>query len=456
MTTTTAPAGNRIRRLVVHDRPTQVFGAALLGALVLFYVVGRHQWFVRDDWAFLLSRQRLRQQDGIGAWLLTPQDGHWMTPPLAFWRLLQNVFGVGSYWPYLVPTMALHIVAVLLVRMWCRRLGVSAWTTTVGSILLLVFGTGWEDIVFAVQLVYNLSLVCFLAHLRLVDHDGPVDRRDVVGSALGLLSITSSGFGPFFLVGVGVLLVLRRRWVAAAVAVGPQALAYLWWWVAWGGDPTAERHEAGVRSIVRYAREMLSLTLGGMTGQEILGGAALLGIVAVCVWRGRLDWRRRSVLLALAATVVVMFGGIAVQRAGLGLASAASGRYQYMAAMLLVPALGLAVDQVRRFDRYALLAVHMLLVVSVAQNARALVRWSDQWADVARADQRLFETVAGFPGIDQADQRLMMSDFNPDVLLADLPLLVADGAITPRTDLTHDEQQIVVDITNGKPVHRTP
>lgn len=379
-----------------------------------------------------------------------------MAPPLAFWRLLQNVFGVGSYWPYLLPTMALHIAAVLLVRMWCRRLGVSAWTTTIVSVLLLVFGTGWEDIVFAVQLVYNVSLVCFLVHLRLVDHDGPVDRRDVAGAALGLLSITSSGFGPFFLVGVGLLLVLRRRWAAAAVAVVPQGLAYAWWWIAWGGDPTAERHAAGLRGIVRYARELLSLTLGGMTGQEILGGAALLGIVAVCAWRGRIDWRRRSVLLALAATVVVMFGGIATQRAGLGLASATSGRYQYMAAMLLVPALGLAVDQVRRFDRYALLAVRVLLIVSVAQNARALVRWSDHWADVARADQRLFATVAGFPGIDQADQRLMMSDYNPDVLLADLPQLVADGAITPRTDLTHDEQQIVVDITNGKPFHRAP
>ncbi len=158
--------------------------------------------------------------------------------------------------------------------------------------------------------------------------------------------------------------------------------------------------------------------------------------------------------LAISVTVAVMFLGIAYQRAGLGLASASSSRYLYMGAMLLVPAIGIAVDQARHFDRYALLAVRLLLVLATLQNARALVRWSDQWADRSRADQELFAMVAGWPGIEQADQRLFMSDYNPDVLLADLPQLVADGAITPRTGLTQAEQQIIVDITNGKPVHR--
>lgn len=441
-------------RIVGRTRPDRAFRLVLVAACALFYAVGRRQWFVRDDWAFLLSRQRLRESHGIGAWLFTAQDGHWMTPPLAFWRLLQNVFGVGSYWPYLVPTMLLHVAAVVLVRVWCRRLQVSEWTATILCTLLLVFGSGWENILFAVQVVYNVSLVCFLAHLLLVDHDGPVDRRDVVGAALGVLSITSSGFGPFFLVGVGTVLVLRRRWVAAAVATVPQGLAYVWWWLAWGEDPTAERHTSTVGGFLRYAREELSLTLGSLTGQEVFGGAALLGIVAVCVWRRRLGWWSRTTLIGLVVTVAVMFLGIAYQRAGLGIVSAASSRYQYMGAMLLVPALGIAVDQTRRFDRYALAAVHVLLLVAIAQNARALVRWGDQWADRSRADQALFAIVAGFPVIEQADQRLFMSDYNPDVLLADLPQLVADGAITPRTDLTHDEQQIVIDITNGKPVHR--
>ncbi len=48
------------------------------------------------------------------------------------------------------------------------------------TILLLVFGAGWENLMFAVQIVYNISLLAFLGQSLLVDHDGPVDRRDWV------------------------------------------------------------------------------------------------------------------------------------------------------------------------------------------------------------------------------------------------------------------------------------
>ena len=195
------------------------FRVALVVSAVVFWVVGRRQWFIRDDWAFLLSRQALRATRGIDDWLLTAQDGHWMTPPLLVFRGLQNVFGMGSYWPYLTVNLALHVGAVLLVRVLCRRWGVSPWTSTLLCSILLVFGGGWMNIVFAVQITYNLSLVCFLAQVLLADHDGPIDRRDWLGAALGVLGVMSSGFGPFFIAGMAALLVLRGRWRAAAIAV---------------------------------------------------------------------------------------------------------------------------------------------------------------------------------------------------------------------------------------------
>ena len=45
-----------------------------------------------------------------------------------------------------------------------------------------MFGSGWENIVFAIQIVYNLSLLAFLVQLVLIDHDGPPDRRDASAS----------------------------------------------------------------------------------------------------------------------------------------------------------------------------------------------------------------------------------------------------------------------------------
>jgi len=433
--------------------PERAFRVALLVSLAIFYLVGRRQWFIRDDWAFLLTRPLLRQQRGNAAWLLTAQDGHWMTPPLLIYRAIQNLFGIGSYWPYLVPTMALHVAAVCLVRVICRRHGVSPWTTTILATLLLLFGSGWEDIVFAIQLVYNISLVAFLAHLLLVDHDGPPDRRDVWGAVLGIISITSSGFGPFFLVGVALVLALRRRWRALAIAIAPQGLLYAWWWLTWGEDPVGATSSHSLTSAAKYARLGITATLNSVTGQVLFAGAAFLGIVGMCVWT-RLSWRQRSVLIAMCATVVAMFLGIGYQRAGLGIDSATASRYQYMAAMLLVPALGLAVDQLRRFDRRALLVAQGLLVVAVVQNVRVLVREGDHWADRSARARRLFEQVAADPRSLTADQSLRISQFNPDVTIGSLHYLRDEGAIA-RVVVTGELREEIDRVFGGFPVDDT-
>jgi len=430
-----------LHALVGVTLPERAFRVALLLAAPILYIVGRRQWFIRDDWAFLLTRPLLRQQDGNAAWLFTAQDGHWMTPPLLVYRLIQNVFGLGSYWPYLLPTMALHIAAVCLVRVLCKRHGVSPWTTTVLGALLLLFGSGWEDIVFGIQLVYNISLVAFLAMLLLVDHEGPADRRDLAAAALGVLSITSSGFGPFFLVGIGVLLGLRRRWRAVAITVVPQGLLYGWWWLTWGADPVGATSSHSLTGSIKYARLALTATLNGVTGQLLFAGAAFLGIAGMCVWT-KLPWRRRTVLIAMCVTVVAMFLGIGYQRAGLGIESATVSRYQYMAAMLLVPTLGLAVDQLRRFDRRALLLAYALFSLSLAQNVRLLVRSGDDWADRAARARHLFEQVAADPRSLTVDQSLRISAFNPDVTIGSLQYLAAEGAIAtgvPVDASLHDQ-----------------
>jgi hypothetical protein len=440
----------RISTVIGETLPDRAWRVALVAAVPILYLVGRRQWFIRDDWAFLLTRPLLRQQDGNAAWLLTAQDGHWMTPPLLIYRLIQNLFGVGSYWPYLLPTMALHVAAVLLVRALCRRHGVSPWTTVLLCTLLLLFGGGWEDIVFAIQLVYNISLVAFLAQLLLVDHDGPADRRDAAAAALGVVSITSSGFGPFFMVGIALLLGLRRRWRALATVVVPQALLYAWWWLSWGEDPVGATSSHSLTGAIKYARLGLTATLNSVTGQVLFAGAAFLGIVAMCVWT-TLTWQRRSVLLAMCLTVVAMFLGIGYQRAGLGIDSATVSRYQYMAAMLLVPTLGLAVDQLRRFDRRALLLAQLLLAVALVQNVRLLVRSSDDWADRSAAARHLFSVVWVDPRTAGADQSFRISTFNPDVTLGSLQYLDAEGALEDVVVLTGEEATVVDRILDGFP-----
>ena len=414
------------------------FRLSMAMAMVLYVVVGRRQWFIRDDWAFLLTRTVIRDTRGVDDWLFTAQDGHWMTPPILVYRLIQNLFGLESYWPYLVPVMALHVGAVLLVRILCRRVGVSAWTTTLLCSVLLVFGGGWENIVFGIQITYNMSLVAFLAQVVLVDHEGRADRRDVGGAVLGVIGVMSSGFGPFFILGVFVLLASRRRWTAAAIAVAPQALAYAWWFVFWSSDNAAAVTPGPRSQVPAFAVRGITATFESLMGIASLAGVAILATVAIAVWAGA-SWRVQSLLLTMWVVVVAMFLGVGVQRIGFGVDSAAASRYQHFAAMMLVPALGLAIDHVARWSMPVHRAVRLVVFASVVLNAGWLQVRGAEWADRARGEQGTFELVVGSPLAGTVDPQIGPEPFSPDVSVAWLPFLVEAGAITPRTPTTADE-----------------
>ncbi|MEO7370602.1 MAG: hypothetical protein ABIZ69_07060, partial [Ilumatobacteraceae bacterium] len=194
----------RVRRDVAwagsDDGARWAFLLVLAGSVLVMYAVGRNQWFIRDDWAFIFTREKVHQASGLDAMLFMAQDGHWMTGPILIYRAIHAAFGTGSYWPYLLPTMACHVGITVMIRKLSIRVGVTPWTATILAGTFAVFGSGWENIVFAIQLTYNLSLLGFLVHLSLIDHEGPPDRRDALGVLAGLIAISSSGFGPFFVV----------------------------------------------------------------------------------------------------------------------------------------------------------------------------------------------------------------------------------------------------------------
>ena len=62
----------RVRRAVsfiAGDKgATYAFRIAVGAAVIILYVVGRHQWFTRDDWAYVISRDALFQSRGWQHW----------------------------------------------------------------------------------------------------------------------------------------------------------------------------------------------------------------------------------------------------------------------------------------------------------------------------------------------------------------------------------------------------
>ena len=418
------------------------FRVALAVTAPVMFIVGRHQWFIRDDWAFIVTRTQIRHDFGWHEWLLLPTAGHWMTAPLLLFGALDNVFGIDSYWPFLALNMLIHVCIVLAVRVLCRRAGVHPWTSTLVGAGLLVFGAGWENIVFAVQITYGLSLLAFLLQFILVDHDGPVDRRDVAGSVIAVIGAMSSGFGGIVLGGIAIFLLLRRRWVALAVATVPSALAQAWWWAAWGGRSPEESTGGSIAQVPAYAVRGVVATFESLAGVGALGGIAAAAALGVALWRGP-GWRVQSQLLTLWATAAAMYIGLGTQRVGLGIENAATSRYQYMGAMLLAPMFALAVDQLRRISPEAGWVGRAVLAVAVVLSLGTLRTSSAAWAIRSTDERRTLELIAGSGLAGEADPDHQPLPFSPDVRVSTIATLVERDAIEPRPPSTPAEVALV-------------
>lgn len=429
-------------RLSRDDAARWAFRGALVFAVILYFVVGRHQWFTRDDWASVITRETVLQTKGWQHWLFDPQDGHWLTVPFLIFAATRRLFGLDSYWPFLIPTLVAHVGAVFLVRTICRRHAVSEWTITIVCSLLLVFGAGWENLVFAIQICYTLSLVAFLAQFLLVDHDGPLDRRDFLGAGLGVIGAMSSGFGPIFMVGIFILLVLRQRWKAVVVAVLPAAVAYGWWLLTWSTDRAADARPGNRSQLPVFVVRGLNSTFEALTVFPGLAGIAIVLTIVVTI-QTRLGRRTRTAMFALCATVVVMFTAIGFQRLGFGVSIASSSRYVHMAAMVIAPAFALTIDWLGTISRDLRRAALMVVLVAVAVNISVLREQSVQWSIASGVERETMQLIVGSGLGSTADPKRMPFVNSPDVTVGSLPWLVEQGAFTPRQPATDAESERV-------------
>ncbi len=436
--------------MLATDRGAAIAFAAAIGmGVIAFWIVGRYQWFIRDDWAFILTRARIQEAFGYDDALLIPQDGHFMPVAILSYKAIERLFGLGSYRPFLALVLLSHVGCVIAARQLCRRVGVTAWMSTLVATVLLVFGTGWENILFAIQITYNYSLLAFLVQILLVDHAGRVDRRDYIGSVIAVAGVASSGFGPFFILGVGVLLAARRRWRAALVACVPSFVVWSWWWVTWGADLAGDGSDPTVRSVLRFVKDAVIATFGGLTGSAVLAGTGAVAALAVVVWRG-IDARQRTMLIALWTTALVMLLGIGLQRSGIAVGVAS--RYAYMAAFLLAPAMALAFDQAHRFAPWARWVPRVVLVLAIGRNAVLLSDRGRDWAARSDDERTVLELVAGTDVSATVDPGVVLLPFSPDLRLGDIAFLVDEGAIEPRTPTTDDERQRVAELLGLSPV----
>jgi hypothetical protein len=180
--------------------------------------------------------------------------------------------------------------------------------------------------------------------------------------------VCHSGVAIGMLVAVALVALFRRGWRAALVVAAPPAALYLLWLAVIGRDRVQEELPSGVplgelpRFIVSELPGTVASPLRVATG---VGAVVLLAVGAWLVVRWRDALTKRAPVFAMAILVVVLFFAVARSRTDVAY------RYAYIAWLLFLPALGLALQDLgRRPARRCVLAIVVSAVLGVLGLAR--------------------------------------------------------------------------------------
>jgi hypothetical protein len=335
---------------------------AAAGAVPLLMWYGRDQWFFLDEWDFLVNRSASSLND-----LFRPYNGHWSTVPILAYRLNFRLWGIRTYVPYQLLVVLVHVALVLALWTLMRHLRVRAWICTGVAIFYLLFGSGYENIIWAFQIGFAGAALCGVLQLLLADHDGPIERRDWLGVAIGMVGLMCASAAIALTVTVGVAVMLRRGWRAAAFHVAPLAFAYVVWYAVTGRTSSVPLRFGS--EALRFARELVRSTfmaLGIYAPVAILVVAlAIVGVVAgvVVPLRERRNGAA-SVPVGLLVGFFVYTSSAALARSVVGAASAGSPRYLHVGALFVLPFVALGGEALAR--RKTLLAIVPVVLLAIA------------------------------------------------------------------------------------------
>jgi hypothetical protein len=374
----------------------------MAASTVILLVLGSRLTFILDDWVYILYRRDL----SADAFLL-PANEHLVAGPVAIWKLLLAIFGIGSPLPFRVVSTAIFMLGNWFVFLWIRR-RLGGWPALLATIPVVFLGVAYEDLLWFSSITFLGALTCGLGMLL------ALDRRDRTGDLLACALLVgallfSSLWAPFAL-GAAVDIALRRSdrdWRGRAfIVVVPLAL-YVVWWLGWGQEAESALSLANVADTPRYVADAFTAAVAALLGlsglsdrttvPEWLDWARPIAVVLAVfgIWRAfRLKRIPRS--LWVVATIGLAFwilGGFAVKDGRTPWES----RYQLPGAVF---GLLVAVELLRgvRLDRRLFPVAALVVAAAVTSNGRHLYRAYESYlrtTEIIRADLAAVEIARG-------------------------------------------------------------
>ncbi len=377
------------------DRFDAVVGIVAVLAVGFLVWLGLGLTFFADEWAVIADRA-VTVSD-----LLAPFNEHWLAVTIVVYRGLLGLAGMGSYVPYLALLAILHALVAVLVYALVRRRTLPA--VAVGmSVVVLLFGSGFENLFWGIQIGFVGATALGLGALLLLDDVPtlPGPGRAIAATGLMVVAVMTSGYGLFMLglVGLDVLLDGRRRRWVALLAI-PAALYGLWYvtlgrsGIATYGNPFTPDT---LVALPRFIVDGMATALGAA-----VGGGALLGrllSVALVAWIGWLAVKRQPIpsrAIACLLAIVAEYTIVGIVRAQLEVDASLYTRYAYLSGILalIAGASLLGRPTIPAARRPLVISVGVLILVfSLAWNVTLLLAGRALYAD--RADlTRAFVTL---------------------------------------------------------------
>jgi hypothetical protein len=291
--------------------------------------------FWADEWVWVLTRRG----GGAGAFL-EPNNGHLSLIPVLLYRVLFATAGLDHRGPYAVLGVGAHlgVVALVFAYAWRRVGGLLAF---LAGTLMLLFGPGWENILWPFQIAWLLSIGTGIAALLMLDRR---DRLgDVCASVLLMVSLASSSVGIAIAVGLVVDVAWGRRRLRDIWIFALPIACYALWSLAYQNSQLSQGDLLLVPAFVGNAAAAAVGALAGLGNHAVPDdGSSPWGRPLAVAAALLLIWRLRGLrpvpprVLTLLAMVSSFWVLTALGRAVWGPTAAFSSRYVYTGGVLLV------------------------------------------------------------------------------------------------------------------------